>query len=297
MSQMLRWAATWILAPAMLSFVGCGGGSSPAAPPPVAATPAPTPTPVPTPVALDGLSHEMVVEATITPTTPGLRDAVSVRAPGFLVREQPYDGGPIYLWKVEEDYVNALVYPLTFTDGSFRMIRWAGGFTLTLEQGLDENETVMRKTQEVVAEVRRHTGLPITIGPNGAVRVVIDSAIRTNDSLVGQAIRSFQGATIVGGTMKFASVQDLLGTNRADYTNVYLHEMGHVMGLGHSPLTREIMTAGGGARITLGEFQPREALALHMMYQHRLAGNFAPDRDGALGRQSTARPTTTVIDN
>ena len=98
-----------------------------------------------------------------------------------------------------------------------------------------------------------------------------------------------------GGTIKFASVQDLLGTNRADYTNVYLHEMGHIMGLGHSPLAREIMTAGGGSRTTLGEFQPREAMALHMMYQHRLAGNRPPDKDGALATQSAAQPTVSVI--
>jgi hypothetical protein len=146
-----------------------------------------------------------------------------------------------------------------------------------------------------VAEVTRHTGLPITIGPNGAVHVMIDANILSNDSAVGLAQRSFQGSTIIGGTVKFASVQDLLGTNRADYTNVYLHEMGHIMGLGHSPLSREIMTAGGGARITLGEFQPREALALHMMYQHRAAGNRPPDKDGALFTQSAARPLTTTI--
>jgi hypothetical protein len=292
---MPRWIFSLILAPALLSLAGCGG-SSPAAPRPVAATPtpAPAPTPVPPPVAREGVDHE-VVEAEITPAAPGLRDAVSVRAPGFLLREQRYDGGPIYIWKVEEDYVNALVYPLTFTDGSFRMIRWAGGFTLTLDQGLDANDTVLRKTQETVAEVVRRTGLPITIGPNGAVRVVVDANILTNDNAVGLAIRSYQGANIVGGTIKFASVQDLLGTNRADYTNVFLHEMGHIMGLGHSPLAREIMTAGGGSRTTLGEFQPREAMALHMMYQHRLAGNRPPDKDGALATQSAAQPTVSVI--
>jgi hypothetical protein len=92
-------------------------------------------------------------------------------------------------------------------------------------------------------------------------------------------------------------MHDLLGTNRADYTNVFLHEMGHIMGLGHSPLAREIMTPGGGAHTTLGEYQPREAMALHMMYQHRQAGNRPPDKDGALSAQSAARPTVSVIVN
>ena len=285
-----------ILAPVVLCLAACGGGS-PTRPQPVAATPTPTPspTPVPPPVAREGVNHE-VVPAEIEPTAPALRDAVTVRAAGFLLREQRYDGAPIYLWQVEQEYVNELVYPLTFTDGSFRMIRWAGPFTVTLEAGLETNDAVMRKTQEIVAEATRASGLPITIGPNGAVRVVVDGAL-LNDNLLGQAQRTYQGATIVGGTIKLASIQDLLGTNRADYTNVYLHEMGHILGLGHSPLAREIMTAGGGARTTLGEFQPREAMALHMMYQHRLAGNRPPDKDGALFTQSVARPLVSVIDN
>lgn len=290
---MPRWVSTSILAWAVFCFAGCGGGS-PVTPRPVGATPTPAPTPVPPPVAREGLDHE-VVQAEITPAAPGLRDAVSVRAPGFLLREQRYDGSPIYIWKVEEDYVNAVIYPLTFTDGSFRMIRWAGAFTVTLDQGLDENETVMRKARETVAEVTRASGLPINIGPNGAVHVLIDANILANDNALGLAIRSYQGANIVGGTIKFASMQDLLGTNRADYTNVFLHEMGHIMGLGHSPLAREVMTPGGGAHTTLGEYQPREAMALHMMYQHRLAGNRPPDKDGALAAQSAAHPVVSVI--
>ena len=288
MSYTMRSVSPWVLA-ALAALAGCGGGGSPVQPRPVAATPAPTPTPVPPPVARDGLTHE-VIAAEITPAAPGLRDAVTVRAPGFLLREQRYDGSAIHLWNVEEDYVNELVYPLTFTDGSFRMTRWAGGFTVTLEQGLDENDTVLRKTQETVAEVVRCTGLPITIGPNGAVRVVIDASILTENNAVGLAMRSYQGATIVGSTVKFASVQDLLGTNRADYTNVFLHEMGHVMGLGHSPLAREIMTPGGGGRTTVGQFQPREAMALHMMYQHRAAGTARPTRTARWPRSRRPGP-------
>jgi hypothetical protein len=67
---------------------------------------------------------------------------------------------------------------------------------------------ILRKTRDTVAEVTRHTGLPITIGPNGAVHVMIEANILSNDSAVGLAQRSFQGSTIIGGTIKFASVQD-----------------------------------------------------------------------------------------
>lgn len=175
------------------------------------------------------------------------------------------------------------------------MVRWAGGFTVTLDPELAENDTVMRKTQEVVAEVVRRTGLPITIGPGGACRVTIDGTILTENNYVGQANWTFRGASIVGATVKFARIQEISGSNNADYANTFLHEMGHVMGLGHSPLDREIMTPGGGARLTAGEFQPREALALHMMYQHRVAGNFPPDRDPGVAARSSATPRTVSI--
>jgi glyoxalase superfamily protein/peptidase M66-like protein len=226
-----------ILAPAVLCMVACGGGA-PTRPQPVAATPAPTPTPLPPPVTRDGLTHD-VVAAEITPAQPGLRDAVTVRAPGYLLREQRYDGSAIHLWGVEEDYVDQVVYPLTFSDGSFRMIRWAGGFTVTLEQGLDQNDAVLRKTQDTMAEVMRHTGVPITVGPGGAVRVMIDANILAENNALGLVTRTYQGATIVGCVIKFVDVQNLLG-NGQYYTNTFLHEMGHVMGLGHSPVEREI---------------------------------------------------------
>src|SRR5215470_17084254 len=120
MYRMARRVFPLILACAVLPLPGCGGSSPAPRNPVAAATPTPPPTPVPPPVARDGLTHELLA-AEITPATPGLRDAVTVRAPGCLLREQRYDGGPVYLWKVEEDYVDAVVYPLTFTDGSFRM--------------------------------------------------------------------------------------------------------------------------------------------------------------------------------
>lgn len=286
MSRILRRTATLWAGLALLPLVSCGG-ESPVAPPRVVATPLATPTPVPLPVARDGLTHE-IVDAEITPPAPGLRDAVSVRATNWLLREQRYDGQPIYLWGVEEDYVNALVYWGRFSDGSYRLIRWANGFTITLDQGLEQNDAVMRKALEVAAEVTRRTGLPINVGPGGAVHVMVDANILPEDNAVGEAIRNYQGANIVGGTIKFVNVPYIIGSNNAAYANVFLHEMGHMMGLGHSPLARDVMTPGGGPRATVGEFQPREAETLHMMYQHRLAGNRPPDKDALLASQRVA---------
>ena len=291
---MRRWTIAASAALALGLVAACGSDPSTGPRPISVATATPVPTPVPLPVARDGLTHD-VVEAEITPAAPGLRDTVTARAPLCLLREQRYDGGPVYLWKIEEDYVDQVAYSVRFTDGSYRMIRWATGFTITLDQGLDENDAVMRKAQEAAAEVTRRTGLPISIGPGGAVHMMIDANILVNDDALATTSRQYQGATIVGATVKFAAVANILGNNGADYTNTFLHEMGHVMGLGHSPVAHEIMSTRSTTRTTAGEYQPREALTLHMMYQHRTAGNRPPDRDAALSAASTAHPLTSKI--
>jgi hypothetical protein len=280
----------------LLGVLACGGGGSPAAPaPPTGPPPTTAPTPVPPPVAQDGLTHE-AVPADIVPAEPRMNQTVSARAPGYLFREQPFNGAPLFLWQIEQDYVNELVYFLEFTDGSFRMVRWAGGFTVTLDPELAANETVVRKTHEVVAELVRRTGLPITVGPNGQCRITLDGTILTENNAVGQASWTFQGATITSATVTFARIQEISGGSNADYANTLLHEMGHVLGLGHSPLTRDVMTPGAGGGTNVGEFQPREALTLHMMYAHRTAGNLPPDRHPAVtGASLSATPRVVVI--
>jgi Matrixin len=291
-----RTAARLLLAFSAAHLPGCGGGgSTPSAP---AAVPA-TPTPVPSPVARDGLTHD-IVAAAISPALPRPGDAVSATASDFLVREQRYDGTPLFLWPAYQgrdlDYTNQLVYHARFSDGSYRMVRWASsGFTVSLDD-LGENSQVMDRTSEVVAEMVRRTGLPISIGNGGACRVLIDPSVLDRNA-VATASWSFQGSTIVGATVRFANLRELAGGGRGDYVNTLLHEMGHVLGLGHSPDRREVMTPGEGPGTVSSEFQPGEAQSLHMMYFHRSAGNRSPDRDGALGAPSTAaaRPVTVEI--
>ena len=294
MSQPNRALSILFLGLAGLWLPACGGGRSPSAPSVPVGPPA-TPAPVPLPVAHDGSTHE-VVFAQITPATPRLGEAVSATAPSYLMREQAFDGTALFLWPAEQEYVNQLVYHLQFTDDSYRMVRWASGFTVTLDGDLAQNDTVLRKTQEVVAEVVRRTGLPVSVGPGGACRILIDPTILDDDA-IGQASWTFRGATIVSAEVKFARVQEISGGVNADYANTLLHEMGHVMGLGHSPSTRDVMTPGSGPGTRVGEFQPSEAVTLHMMYGHRVAGNLPPDRDPALSGRSSAAPRTVVIRN
>ena len=272
----------------VLCLSACGGGGS------TTPTPVPTPTPAPPlPVARDGWTHE-IVSAEITPAAPRLGETVSARAATFLLREQVFDATVLFLWPAEQEYVNALVYHLQFTDGSYRLVRWSAGFTVTLDGDLVENGTVVNKTHEVVAEIVRRTGLPISIAPGGVCRILVDPSVADRNA-VASVSWSFRGATIVGADVRFARTQEISGGVRAEYGNTLLHEMGHVMGLGHSPSSRDVMTPGSGPGTRVVEFQPDEALTLHMMYAHRTAGNMPPDRDPALSARSSATPRTVVI--
>jgi hypothetical protein len=174
------------------------------------------------------------------------------------------------------------------------MVRWDGPFIVTLEGGLADDLDVVAKAQGVVEELVRRTGLPITLGSGGPCVIKIDPSVARRDA-VATAQWSFRGATIVGATVSFIGRGEILGRGRADYANTLLHEMGHVMGLLHSPDTHDVMTPGAGPGTGGGHFVLNEAIALHMMYNHRSAGNRFPDRDPQMAAASAATPRLTVI--
>ena len=267
----------------------CGGSSSPSTPstPRVAATPA-----TEAPVVVDGWTDQPVA-AEVTPPTVGFRNPILVSAEGYLPREQLFVREPVHLWPAEEAYVRELVY-WEFTDGSFRMVRWDGPFTVTLDGGLFDDLDVVAKTQGVVEELVRRTRLPITLGPGGSCTIKIDPSIIKRDA-VATAQLSFQGSTIVGATVSFVGRREILGRGRADWANTLLHEMGHVVGLRHSPDPHDVMTPGAGPGTGVEHFVLNEAIALHIMYNHRSAGNRPPDRDPQVAAASTATPRLTVI--
>jgi hypothetical protein len=249
---------------------------------------------VPSPSFFDGAT-EAVVKPELNPPNPQNGQALTARAPGYLTREQLFTGAPIHLWPANEAYVNALVYDWEFTDGSYRMVRWGGGFTITLDGDLAQNDAVLAKVQEAVAEMERVTGLSITIGPGGACVISLNSNLIPDSNAVGIARVRFRGATIIAGELVFANRGEITGGFGSDYRNTLLHEMGHILGLSHSPSNRDVMTPGTGPGSKVGQFQEGEALALRMMYTYRVAGNLPPDRDPALAARSTATPVRTVF--
>lgn len=284
--------ASSLLAVAFVVASGCGGSSGPSAP---SAAPVPTPAATPAavvPLVIDGVS-EQAMTAELTPATVRSGDALVARASGYLPREQRYAGSPVFLWPTDDGYVEKLVY-WSFTDGTLGMVRWPGPFTLTLEGELAEDGAVVAKAREVADEVQRVTGLAITIGPGGACVVKLNPHI-LNDGAIGQAELRFSGATIVGATLSFTGRAEITGGRGSDYRNTLLHEMGHAVGMRHSPNDRDVMTPGSGPGSGVAHYQEHEAGALHMMYHHRSAGNRFPDKDPQLVGQELATPRVTVI--
>lgn len=286
-----------LLPVAALLFLGpaCGGSSSPSTPSP-APRPTPTPTPANQPVAptvIDGW-NEGALQAEATPATVSSGDRVAVSAAGYLTREQVYSGAPIALWPADPGYVRELVYDWELGDGSIAMVRWTEPFTVTLEAGLAADAAIVAKAEEVVRELSRWTGFAISLGPGGTVDVILDPTVEDGGA-VAEARVTLVGARVTAATVAFAHQGELAGGPAADFSNTLLHEMGHVIGLAHSPNPSDVMTPGAGPGTFFQEYQTSEAIALHLMYAHRSPGNRHPDTDAGLAAAARAGSRVVVI--
>lgn len=278
----------------LVALTACGGGGSPTPLPSASSGPPPTTLSAP-PAFLDGVTGA-AVGAQSLPASPANGQAVTVTSPGYLTRRQLFTGAPFQLWRAAEDYVHAFAFT-EFDDGSFRTTRWAQPFVITLDGELAENEAVVAKTRAVMAEIQRTTGMAVTLGAGGAVLIRVDPGLVEAEDAIGLARLRFQGANVVGAELVFASRSEIVGSARADYANTLLHEMGHALGLDHSKDTRDVMTPGSGPGTHVGVYQEGEATALRMMYVHRPAGTYFPDRDPGVAAASSARPVRSVIRN
>jgi hypothetical protein len=284
----------------LMLLVACGGGGNAPSGPSVVPTPAPTPAPTPTPApvsvpVIDGWTHAPVAAAVNPPQgVPGTQ--LSVTASGFLPRQQAFDGTPVALWSAPESYVGELVYGWDWSDGVERMVRWDRPFVVTLEGGLAGDAEVVAKVQEVLAEIERATGFPSTLGAGGAITVTIDATVADDDAVGITNINTRNGAMSTA-RVRMVSRRELLGTPDAEYSNTFLHEMGHAIGLSHSPSVRDVMTPAEGPGTDRGTFTDEETQSLHMMYAHRRPGNLFVDREvGATGAAAIPDQTFVIID-
>src|SRR5688572_24506639 len=118
-----------VMLSSLVSACGGGGPTAPSRPP----TPLPSPSALLPPQAVDGVSGAALA-AVIAPAQPSRNELTTVRAPGYLLREQLYTGEPIRLWPAKnEALVRQLVYVHPTTGAEIRLRRWEGsGFVVGL---------------------------------------------------------------------------------------------------------------------------------------------------------------------
>jgi hypothetical protein len=275
----------WLLA-GVLATAACGGGTSPSTP----STPAPVAPPAL--VVRDGAS-EASVPAEVSPPNPTVGTLTTVRAPGFLVRDAPFTGEPFYLWPQDADYVQALIYNEYFPGR--RLSRWTTGFAVSPD-GLDPSD--VETLHEGVAEIARASGLPITVASGGAVTVVVDPAaprFAQQPPAIAFAQMTFRGNTIVGARVVFEERRSVSSGRRSGRHNTLLHELGHVLGLGHSMDPGDVMSIGPDRRSERSFGEP-ERLALKLIYRWRQAGNVFPDSAPAAGAATAGERTVVIVD-
>lgn len=236
----------------LLPLAGCGGGGSTS--------------PSASVSVVDGATGASVTGAAVG-ARPG--DTVTVDRTGYLRRDTivPRDN-VIHLWPntVDETYVRTLVYSESALRN--RLVRWPST-TITVPRDLPA---------DVVELVRPWVNLVPSDSP--AVTIVIDPSNPAFASLPPD---------IVGLTLSQVADADahilssqILFKSEADRRSTLAHELGHVLGLGHSAHVQDLMFPST-ARTSL-VFSADERVLLTMMYTHRRPGQIAPDNDQALGQ-------------
>lgn len=197
-------------------------------------------------------------------------DGVAVEAPGFL-RLVTSRGGTLVLWPVNDQTPLAYTVSMAYSDGQVtRLALHVRQVSLRVSHELS-SQTLGRIQRAVDAMNMAQSAVQFVIGGfSGDVSVSLaftetDPAFLTDPSLIGITYTRYSPSmgVIYGATVL---VHSLLEQSEDGHLEaVVLHELGHVMGLWHTPQnTQGVMSARQTWRTA---FTPQEATVLRMLYQ------------------------------
>jgi hypothetical protein len=243
---------------------------------------------------------------------------VDVVAPGFLDRQTTVRvPGParFSLWpKASASGLNEqTTAELVYTPGAFccpadalaaaplrRVAPTIGSFDLVLDARYGDNASVRDAIQEAASLAGRAAGARVVFMPadtSGGSRIDIttgpDPENRPNVAAFAERRLDALGY-ITGGRIVFVFDDYLRGRqSRRVVTTIMAHELGHMLGLGHSSLPGVMSVSQGVATnyaffAATGDFSPAEKLALDLMYDRRSGTRF-PDNDRVAALTSAGR--------
>jgi len=211
---------------------------------------------------------------------------VDITADGFLVRQTLLRNGfePIFRLIPTEsptgitpDFITEVMYHDS-TAATRAMIRIQPGTAMAYVAPTEQirndpraMETIRNAVATINTILRGEVVFEVTASPpEGAV--VFGLLIDPNElggTVIGQARRDFSGWNIVGGTVIYDSIE----TVRTSATD---HELGHMLGLGHSASIADVMFPF--QRRNVETYAPRERLGIRLIMS-RPAFNREPDND------------------
>lgn len=211
--------------------------------------------------------------------------SVTASAAGYLTRQQPA-APTVWLWPQSEAYVLQLVYTSALSGGSISLQRWAPGAVLriALAPDLAHHQGLLAESVAELARVSRAAVLALQPGDPSANVVIAVGPVPQQFS--AQTRTTLAGSTVVSARVTFYAERAVAND---PWRNLLLHELGHVLGLGHSADRGDVMWGGSSGRTNERSFADPEVRALTMIHAWRKPGNTYPDVEPAGLGTTTAR--------
>jgi hypothetical protein len=229
---------------------------------------------------VDGITDAPLVPLSLTPASPRVGDKVTVVLGDYFTREQVWAGPPIQLWPLDASFPSGRWFHEVVYGGAneLPLRRWArmrypARMAPVDPRWADEVRSVKDKLQGVFWDVE-HAGGPVFAWSDTDLSAGLTVRIDPADSCLQPRYIScarwwYDGSTVTRAELIFPS-PDLARDDRNS-----MHSMGHVIGLNDWPQLNAVMNESHPST----SFHEVERIAVHMMYQHRAAGNVFPDRE------------------